>query len=111
MEIFTLEMVGLQQNANIVLLEYYAMLYNILTDSKNAYEDNGNILGVKYSEEDKKIDSQFEKLSYNEKLDVFSELIIRYDNETYFKDKISMLTFDSKSNGFDIANRIKKLKI
>ena len=29
-----------------------------------------------------------EKLDYNEKLDVFSEIIIRYDNETYFTNKI-----------------------
>ena len=50
--------------------------------------------------------SKFESLSFNEKLDMFSEIVIRYDNETYFKDKITILTFDSKSNGFDIAKII-----
>lgn len=111
MEIFTLESVGLSQNACTVLLQYYVMLYNGLTNTKDAYEDNGNVLGIKYDEEDKKLDSQFEKLKYNEKLDVFSEIVIRYDNETYFKDKITILTFDSKSNGYDIAHLIQKQKV
>ena len=53
---------------------------------------------------------EFEKLDYNEKLDVFSEIIIRYDNETYFENKITIISFDSKSSGFDIANMIKKYK-
>ena len=39
-----------------------------------------------------------------------SEIVIRYDNETYFKDKITILTFDSKSNGFDIAKIIQEYK-
>lgn len=59
----------------------------------------------------KKLDSQFEKLQYNEKLDVFSFIIIRYDNETYFKEKITILSFDSKSNGYDIAHLIQKKKV
>ena len=66
--------------------------------------------GIIYNDEDIKLDSQFEKLDYNEKLDVFSEIIIRYDNETYFENKITIISFDSKSSGFDIANMIKKYK-
>lgn len=54
----------------------------------------------------KKIDSQ-----YNEKLDVFNEIVIRYDNETYFKEKITILSFDSKSNGYDIAHLIQEQKV
>lgn len=106
MEIFTLESVGLSANTCTILLEYFVMLYNGLTNSKDEYEDNGNVLGIVYDKEDKKLDSQFEKLQYNEKLDVFSEIVIRYDNENYFKEKITILSFDSKSNGYDIAHLI-----
>lgn len=89
-KIFTLNMVGLSENACTILLEYFVMLYNGLTNTKDAYEDNGNVLGIVYDNEDIKLDSQFEKLDYNEKLDVFSELIIRYDNETYFDKKLQL---------------------
>ena len=109
-KIFTLDMVGLSENACTILLEYFVMLYNGLTNTKNAYEDNGNVLGIVYDKEDKKIDSQFEKLDFNEKLDVFSEIIIRYDNKTYFDKKITIISFDSKSSGFDIAKMIKNYK-
>ena len=110
MEIFTLESVGLSANACTILLEYFVMLYNGLTNTKDAYEDNGNVLGIVYDKEDKKLDSQFEKLDFNEKLDVFSEIIIRYDNETYFDKKLTIISFDSKSSGFDIAKMIKNCK-
>ncbi len=109
-KIFTLDMVGLSENACTILLEYFVMLYNGLTNTKDAYEDNGNILGIVYDKEDKKLDSQFEKLDFNEKLDVFSEIIIRYDNETYFDKKLTIISFDSKSSGFDIAKMIKNYK-
>ena len=111
MEIFTLESVGLSANACTILLEYFVMLYNGLTNSKEAYEDNGNVLGIVYDKEDKKIDSQFERLNYNEKLDVFSEIIIRYDNETYFEKKITIISFNSKANGFDLAHLIQEQKV
>lgn len=111
MEIFTLESVGLSANACTILLEYFVMLYNGLTNSKEAYEDNGNVLGIVYDKEDKKLDSQFERLNYNEKLDVFSEIIIRYDNETYFEKKITIISFNSKANGFDIAHLIQEQKV
>lgn len=111
MEIFTLESVGLSANACTILLEYFVMLYNGLTNSKEAYEDNGNVLGIVYDKEDKKLDSQFERLNYNEKLDVFSEIIIRYDNETYFEKKITIISFDSKANGFDLAHLIQEQKV
>lgn len=104
------EAIGLTTNACTILLQYFAMLYNGMTDSKDAYEDNGNILGINYSKEDKNLASKFEKLKFNEKLDVFSEIIIRYDNETYFNDKTLVLSFDSKLSGYDIALLISKLK-
>lgn len=109
-KIFTLDMVGLSENACTILLEYFVMLYNGLTNTKDAYEDNGNVLGIVYDKEDKRLDSQFEKLDFNEKLDVFSEIIIRYDNETYFDKKLTIISFDSKSSGFDIAKMIKNCK-
>ena len=109
-KIFTLDMVGLSENACTILLEYFVMLYNGLTNTKDAYEDNGNVLGIVYDKEDKKLDSQFEKFDFNEKLDVFTEIIIRYDNETYFTNKITMISFDSQSNGYDIAKQIQNYK-
>ena len=38
------------------------------------------------------------------------ELIIRYDNETYFNEKVSMMPFASDRSGFDIAKAIQDLK-
>ena len=110
MKVLTLESVGLSQNACTILLEYFVMLYNGITKTKDAYEDNGNVIGIAYDKDDKEVISKFEKLNFNEKLDIFSEIIIRYDNETYFDEKITNLTFDSKLNGFDIANMIKSFK-
>lgn len=68
------------------------------------------VIGVKYSDDDKKLASTFEKLDFNEKLDVFSEIIIRYDNETYFTNEITMISFDSNSNWFDLVKKFKILK-
>lgn len=65
-----------------------------------------NVKGLVYTEEEKIIIYMFENLSFNDKLDIIRELFIRYDNETYFENKITMVTFDSKLNGFDIANNI-----
>ena len=109
-KIFTLDMVGLSNNSCLILLEYFVMLYNELVETNNAYIDISNVIGIKYDKDDNEIVSKFEKLNFNEKLDVFSEIIIKYDNDTYFKDKITILTFDSKSNGFDIARIIQKYK-
>ena len=109
-KIFNLEMIGFFPNACTILLQYFAMLYNGITNTKNAYEDNGNVLGIEYSKEDKKIISDFEKMNFNEKLDVLSEIIIRYDNETYFDEKITTISFNSKMSGFDIADKIEKMK-
>lgn len=109
-KIFNLESIGLPFNACTVLLQYFVMLYNGITNTKDIYEDTGNIIGVEYSSEEKTLLAKFEKLGFNEKLDIFSEIIIRCDNETYFKSKIIIPMFDSNSNGYDIAKRIKSLK-
>lgn len=109
-KIFNLESIGLPFNACTVLLQYFVMLYNGITNTKNIYEDTGNIIGVAYSSEEKTLLAKFEKLGFNEKLDIFSEIIIRCDNETYFKSNIVIPMFDSTSNGYAIAKRIKSLK-
>lgn len=76
-----------------------------------SYLENNNIYGVDYLIDNSgKIISEFEKLNYNEKLDIISEIIIRYDNETYFNEKITVLNFGSNLNGFDIAKNIQNIK-
>lgn len=109
-KIFNLESIGLPFNACTVLLQYFVMLYNGITNTKDIYEDTGNIIGVAYSSEEKTLLAKFEKLGFNEKLDIFSEIIIRCDNETYFKSNIVIPMFDSTFNGYAIAKRIKSLK-
>lgn len=109
-KIFSLELFGLPVNACTILLQYFAMLYNKLTNTKDAYEDNGNVLGIKVTDEDTYLASQFERLNFNEKLDLFSEIFIRYDNETYFNKKITIINLDSKSNGFDFAKLTQNFK-
>lgn len=109
-KIFNLESIGLPFNACTVLLQYFVMLYNGITNTKDIYEDTGNIIGVAYSSEEKTLLAKFEKLGFNEKLDIFSEIIIRCDNETCFKSNIVIPMFDSTSNGYAIAKRIKSLK-
>ena len=110
MKVFNLQSIGLSPNACTILLQYFVMILNGRTDSKDAYEDNGTVIGINYNEEDKHIASQFERLGYNEKLDAFSEVIIRYDNETYFAEKTLVLSLDSKLDGFNFAKMIKNFK-
>lgn len=110
LKIFNLEAIGLSLNVCTILLQYFAMIYNGMTNSKDAYEDNETVMGTTYSKEDQNIASQFEKLDYNEKLDVFSEIIIRYDNETFFDEKTLVLSFGSELDGFNIAKMIKDFK-
>lgn len=50
-------------------------------------------------------------MDFNKKINVFGKIIIRYDNETYFDKKITMINFYSKMSGFDIAKIIEKFKI
>lgn len=77
-----------------------------MTKTKDIYKDNGNIFGLKYTKEENELNSNFEKLTFNEKLDIFNEIIIRYDNEMYFNEKMIMIKFDSKLSGFDLAKQI-----
>ena len=110
MKIFDSEVIGLSKNACTILLQYFAMLYNGATNSKDAYEYNGNVIGIYLNNEEKEIASKFEKLNFNEKLDVFSEVIVRYDNETYFDERTLVVSLNSELSGFDIAHTIQKYK-
>src|SRR5574344_783691 len=110
MIIFNFDSIGYPSNYGTIFLQYNIMVYNLLTKSKDLYEDNGSVIGLKLDDEEKKILSNFEKLCFNEKLDIISEIFIRYNNETYFKNKITMVTFSSEETGFEIANKIKKMK-
>lgn len=108
--IFNMQSLGFDDNYCNVFLQYNIMLYNVITKTKNVYEDNGNVIGLEYNELEQAIIKIFESLTFKEKLDVFSELIIEYDNETYFKEKITMVSFSSEEDGFSIANRIQHFK-
>ena len=59
LKILTLEGLGMQPNACTIFLQYLAMLYNNLTDTKDAYEDNGDVLGIKIDDMDNKLASIF----------------------------------------------------
>ncbi|MDO4376208.1 MAG: hypothetical protein Q4C33_03435 [bacterium] len=108
-KIFNLEMIGLSSNTCTTLLQYFTMLYNNIINTNNAYEDNGNVIGIIYNNNDIKIISLFEQLDFNEKLDVFSEIFIRYDNETFLKENVIVLSV-TEYNGFDLAKQIQNLK-
>lgn len=66
-------------------------------------------MGIHYNKYDKPLLSMFEKLSYNEKLDVLAELFIRLDNKTLFNDEYPIL--DLSVNGFEVARNILEQKI
>ena len=101
---------GLSDNYCEIFIQYLISVYNIMNKYDKVMYIENNVNGLVYTEEEKIIIYMFENLSFNDKLDIIRELFIRYDNETYFKDKITMVTFDSKLNGFDIANNILKFK-
>lgn len=108
--IFNLESIGFEINFCTCFLQYNIMLYNGITKTNDVYEDSGNVIGLTFNDIDKELLSFYEKMSFDEKLDVISELIIRYDNETYFENKIPVVTFGANKSGFDIAMMIKKFK-
>ena len=108
--IFNFSSIGLPSDYCLAFLLYNTFVYNKLIGKKEAYEDNGVIVAIGYNECDNELISKFEKLEFDEKLDIFSEIIIRYDNETYFDKRITMISFDTELSGFDIANIIKDFK-
>lgn len=110
LNVFNMELLGMSNNACTIFLQYNIMLFNILTKSNSLLEDNGNVIGLKFNEKEKRVIKLFDSLEYNEKLDVFKEIFITYDNNTFFKKNINILSFSSSMSGFDIANLIDKFK-
>ena len=109
--VFNLDLLGLNNNCCTTFLQYNAMIYNTMSKTNKVYEDNGNVIGIEYETKDKNNISIFEKFSFFEKLDVFSEIFIRYDNDTYFKNDIVSMAFSDSVNGYDIAKLISDYKI
>ena len=103
--IFNMESIGFNPGCCTIFLQYNMMLYNSLTNVK-LYEQDGNVMGFEYNTNEKEIISYFEKLSFNEKLDVIAELMIRYDNGTYLKKHRTNILFGENANGFEIAKNI-----
>lgn len=105
--IFNMENLGFTSNYCTVFLQYnLIMLYNSISKINKLYEKDGNIMGFNYSKEEKEIISYFEKLTFNEKLDVIAELIIRCDNETFLEKYKLNVSFENNRSGFDIAKSI-----
>ena len=110
LKILKFSFIGLNDNHCEIFIKYLISVYSIMNKYDKVMYIENNVEGLVYTEEEKIIIYKFENLSFNDKLDIIRELFIRYDNETYFKNKITMVTFDSKLDGFDIANNILKFK-
>lgn len=108
--VFNLNSIGVENSINEQFLQYCMSLYNKTVNTKDLYELNGNIIGLKFNEIELTIISYFEKLNFIEKLDVFSEIFIRLDNEAYFKN-INNIYLNTNLDGYTIAKLIQKLKV
>lgn len=104
--VFNFYNIGYSNEVCDIFLHYPVMVNNIISDDK-LYIDCGNVIGLNY---DNRIISSFEKLNFIEKIDVISELIIRYDNKTNFNERLKVVSFDSELSGFDIVHLITKYK-
>lgn len=104
--VFNFDNIGYSNEVCDIFLHYLVMVNNIISYDK-LYIDCGNVIGLNY---DNRIISSFEKLNFIDKIDVISELIIRYDNKTYFNEQLEVVSFDSELSGYDIAYLIIKYK-
>ena len=108
--IFNLEDVGMNNKYADIFLEYLVMTLNSTdTQLNKCYQDDGNVKGIQYDKFDDLLILNFEKLSYNEKLDVFSEIFIKLENDNYFDKKYEMITLNV--SGYEIASNIRQIKI
>lgn len=96
LKILKFSFIGLNDNHCEIFIKYLISVYSIMNKYDKVMYIENNVEGLVYTEEEKIIIYKFENLSFNDKLDIIRELFIRYDNETYFKNKITMVTFDSK---------------
>lgn len=109
LEIFNFVRIGLTHNTCEVLIQFLCLVYRGIYNVDVNYIDS-HVEGLEYNDEDKELISSFEKLTYNEKLDVISELIIRYDNNTMFKEHHIHMPFKNEIDGFEWARLIQNLK-
>lgn len=85
-------------------------LYNKFVGKTELYENHGNVLGLDFDDTEIGILTMYESLDFMEKIDVLSELFVRYDNFTYYEGKYDNLTFSSDVTGFEVARIIKEYK-
>lgn len=84
-------------------------IYNKVTNN-NLYLMDGNVIKMDYKNNEKNLISDFEKLNFNEKIDVVSELFIRYDNDTYYENN-KYKCFELVNNKFEFASLLQKYKL
>lgn len=108
-EIFTPSIAGLNENIGHLIADmFFATMNNSLEIKKQLVEDN--YLLMELNEESKKWISQFEKLSYIEKIEIIEELIIRYDNETIIEAFNGIPKINTFINGYEVVSIIEKYK-
>ena len=98
--------IGYSNEVCDIFVHYLVMVSNIISDDK-VYIDCCNVIGLNTNN---KMISSFEKINFIDKIDVISELVIRYDNKTYFNEQLEVVSFDSELSGYDIAYLIIKYK-
>ena len=129
MIVFNLESLGFNVQEGELFLRYNVELYNYihqkirkeksenskddktqLVDEENLLVDDGYVVGLDYSPLESMTIKIFEKLSFSEKIDFIAEIMIRYDNRTYFTYYQTGVGFTEDLTGFDIARRIMEFK-
>ena len=112
-EIFNPSVIGLNNNIGHYCSSMFIMLLNgLLTENRLSIKEIENLdfLSIKLSENSSKWISCYEKLSFLEKLDVLTEIFIRYDNNTLFETLKGLLKIDTSIDGYTMARLIKNYK-
>ena len=118
MIIFNLESLGFSIHEAELFLRYNVGLYNYMKQKtqenfvkeEKLIVDNGYVVGLNYSPLESATIHMFEKLLFAEKIDFIAEIMIRYDNRTYFRYYQTGVGFTEDLTGFDIARRIMEFK-
>lgn len=58
----------------------------------------------------RKIISDFKKLEFTEQVDVLTELVVKLDNRTLFKEKTDFPKFNKFITGYDVGNEMRNFK-
>lgn len=110
-EIFSPSSLGIEEYfGHLIATEFYAIKINALKCEDDVIDDN--YLNMKLTEIEKNWLLSFEKLLFEEKIDIISEMLIRYDNDTLFEEIKDYPAFgdDIELNGYNIASEIKEYK-